>query len=112
VSAFYGLVPWLRPHANALYRLAESYGDNPRVNSVFRSVREQRNLYEKYLRGESSLPAAAPGRSLHNYGHAFDLTVNTPEAQAWLGAVWESWGGRWGGRFNDDPHFDTGATIS
>lgn len=109
--AFESLAPGLQPYARALYALAAQYGLGPRITSTYRSVAEQQYLYDRYKRGESTLPAAAPGRSLHNYGHAFDLVVNTPEAQAWLGAVWKSWGGRWGGDFSDPVHFDTGVTI-
>jgi len=108
---FPGLTPDLVPYAEALYSAANQYGDQPRVLSAFRSIRQQDLLYKAWLSGRSSIVAAPPGRSLHNYGHAFDLKVNSPEAQAWLGAVWKSWGGRWGGDFNDPNHFDTGATI-
>jgi len=111
MSVFRGLVPGMQPYARGLYQVAEQYGLRPRVSSVFRDNREQSALYQTYLRGESRYPAAAPGRSLHNYGHAFDLISDVPGAQEWLGAVWESWGGRWGGRFNDDIHFDSGASI-
>lgn len=100
-----------RPWAEALYGVARRYGLQPTVTSTFRSLSEQRFLYERWKRGESPYPAAAPGRSLHNYALAFDLQVNSDAGQDWLGAVWESWGGRWGGRFNDPIHFDTGATI-
>ena len=111
-AAFSGLQPFLQPYADALYAVAVRYGLQPRVTSVFRSISEQRILYERYKSGASKYPAAAPGRSLHNYGHAFDLVVSSPEGQRWLGAVWEYWGGRWGGRFNDEVHFDSGATIT
>lgn len=111
MSAFSALVQPLQPWADALYAVAEQYGLQPRITSVYRSTAEQRILYERYLAGDSPFPAARPGRSLHNYGHAFDLVVNSPEAQAWLGSVWKHWGGRWGGDFNDPVHFDTGAVI-
>lgn len=87
------------------------YGLQPRVTSTFRTLTEQALLYDRYLRGDAPFVAAAPGYSLHNYGLAFDLVVNSPEAQAWLGRVWQSWGGRWGGAFNDAPHFDSGHSI-
>lgn len=111
MSRFVGLQAPLRPWANELYRVAQRYGLKPRVTSVFRGLREQRALREKFLRGESRFPAAPPGRSLHNFGHAFDLHVKDAASQEWLGRVWEHWGGRWGGRFNDAPHFDSGARI-
>lgn len=111
MAAFSDLDPTLRPWAQALYNVASRYGLRPRVTSTYRSVQEQRILYDRYKRGLSALPAAQPGRSLHNWRLAFDLVVDGAEAQAWLGAVWEAWGGRWGGRFNDPVHFDTGQSI-
>lgn len=109
--AFSSLQPWLRPYADDLLWVANTYGLGPSVLSVYRSVAQQNRLYKAYLEGRSSTPAAPPGRSLHNYGEAFDLRVQDPWDQQWLGEVWESWGGRWGGRFNDPNHFDSGATI-
>lgn len=112
MQAFSGLQPFLQPYADALYSLAVAYKLQPRITSVYRSPAEQRVLYNRYQSGASSLPASAPGRSLHNYGHAFDLVVKDAAAQAWLGQVWQSWGGRWGGTFKDPVHFDSGARIS
>ncbi len=109
--AFSSLRSDFRPYAAALYQVALEYRLQPRITSVFRSFAEQRLLYDRYLRGDAPFVAAAPGYSLHNYGLAFDLVVNSAEAQAWLGQVWESWGGRWGGRFQDEPHFDSGHSI-
>jgi len=111
LSGFQGLIPELRPYAEGLYQVAVEYGLGPRLTSTRRTFAEQSELYRRYLRGESPFPAAAPGRSLHNFGHAFDLVVADADAQRWLGLVWESWGGRWGGRFGDPIHFDTGARI-
>jgi len=105
------LDPGLRPYAAALLDVANSYGLRPTITSAFRSVERQRDLYTKWRSGASTIPAAPPGRSLHNYGHAFDLVVADPDGQQWLGLVWEHWGGRWGGRFDDPIHFDTGAVI-
>jgi len=106
------LTPELRPWALALYDVALEYGGQPSWLSGFRSIRQQSALYARWTSGRSSIPAAPPGRSLHNYGHAFDLRTRDADFQQWLGEVWEHWGGRWGGRFNDPNHFDTGATIS
>lgn len=111
MSAFPGLRPDLRPWADWLYKIAQLNGMQPRVTSVYRSLAEQRVLYDRYRRGEARFVAAPPGRSLHNYRLAFDMVVKTPEQQALLGEIWESVGGRWGGRFNDEVHFDSGATI-
>lgn len=108
---FSGLIPELQPWAEALYDVAVTYGGRPRVTSTFRSIREQSTLYTRYKSGASPYPAAPPGRSLHNYGHAFDIVTRDPEFQQWLGQVWKSWGGRWGGDFSDPIHFDSGASI-
>ncbi len=109
--AFSGLQPWLRPYAEDLLWVANNYGLGPSVLSVYRSFAHQNRLYKAYLERRSSIPAAPPGRSLHQYGEAFDLRVQDPRDQQWLGEVWESWGGRWGGRFNDPNHFDSGASL-
>lgn len=34
------------------------------------------------------------------------MVVNDERYLEPLGRVWESWGGRWGGRFNDPIHFE------
>lgn len=97
------------PWARWLYQTAELNGLRPRVTSTYRSIAKQEQLYRDYLAGRSKLPAARPGYSLHNYGLAFDMVS---EDNKWLGEVWESVGGRWGGRFGDPVHFDTGQKIS
>jgi len=106
------LIPDLQPWAAGLYNVALEFRLRPQIISTFRSTEEQGRLYRRYLRGDTNTPAAPPGRSLHNFGHAFDLWVPSREDQRWLGEVWEHWGGRWGGRFNDPLHFDTGANIT
>jgi len=109
--AFSGLAPWLRSDAEDLLYWANYYRLGPKVLSVYRSQSQQNRLYKAYLEGRSSIPAAPPGRSLHNWGEAFDLQVPNAEDQRWLGEVWEDWGWRWGGRFNDPNHFDSGEAI-
>lgn len=99
------LDPRFRPYAVYLYRTAEYYGLQPRVTSTYRSFAEQSRLYHRYITGQSNLPAAPPGRSLHQYGMAFDMVAKQQES---LGALWEHMGGRWGGRFRDPVHYDTG----
>lgn len=104
---FRGLVPWLQPYADYLFRVAEASGFRPTVTSVFRSLQQQATLYDRYQRGLSDLPAALPGRSKHNFGLAFDLVVysgyRSAEQRA-LGNFWKEMGGRW---FASDPvHFE------
>lgn len=70
---------------------------------------KQDELYQKYLRGESAIPAAPPGSSLHNYGLAFDVArMGVDPFQdsllAWLAALWLQVGGQHGGA-QDPVHF-------
>jgi len=103
------LHPQLVPPARYLYAIGKYYDPLLVVTSGFRSASKQSKLYAKWLSGESLIPAAPPGRSLHGYGLAFDLArigkdpFNDPLLN-WLGAVWESWGGRYGGA-RDPVHF-------
>jgi len=103
------LHPQLVPVAKYLYAIGKYYDPLLVVTSGFRSSAKQAKLYAKWLSGESQIPAAPPGRSLHGYGLAFDLArigknpFDDP-LLAWLGQVWESWGGRHGGR-RDPVHF-------
>lgn len=94
---------WIQPYANELLRRATPYG--AQLTSVKRSRAKQSELYQAYLAGASRYPAAPPGHSLHEVGRAFDVA-----APAWLlmqmGALWEYWGGRWGGRGGDPIHFE------
>jgi hypothetical protein len=108
-----GLQPWLRPYAVALV----SYGgSNVTVSSVYRSYSRQLELWNRWNayreQGYSSEEIAdrfglftplPPGRSKHQYGLAFDVS-GPPEWLAWLGAVWNSWGGRWNP--GDRVHFE------
>ena len=99
--SFAGLAPWAIPFAQFLYEVAELNGLKPRITSVRRTSQQQAVLYQRFLRGQSSLPAAPPGRSLHEKGLAFDMVTANPPA---LGALWQSMGGRW---FPSDPvHFE------
>lgn len=103
------LNPRLVPYARYLYELGKYYDPLLVVTSGFRSSSSQAKLYAKWLRGESPIPAAPPGRSLHEHGLAFDMArigkdpLNDPLLN-WLGAVWEHMGGRWGGA-RDPVHF-------
>jgi len=99
----------LSPWAKYLYRLGKQYDSKLVVTSAYRSPAKQARLYEAYKRGESDIPAAPPGRSLHQFGLAWDMArlgidpIGDP-LLAWLGAVWEHWGGRYGG-IRDPVHF-------
>lgn len=103
------LHPNLVPAARWLYALGKYYDPLLVVTSSYRSPAKQARLYDKYRRGETSIPAAPPGRSLHQLGLAFDLArigkdpLNDPLLN-WLGQVWEYVGGRYGGA-SDPVHF-------
>ena len=99
------LVPWAR----WIHSLGKHYDPLLVVTSARRSRAKQSQLYQRYIRGESKIPANRPGTSLHEHGLAFDLArigkdpIGDP-LLAWLGAVWEQVGGRHGGD-RDPVHF-------
>jgi len=99
----------LSPWAKYLYSIGKYNDSRLVVTSSLRSSAKQARLYSAYQSGESIIPAAPPGRSLHEYGLAFDLARLGKDPMvdpllAWLGQLWESWGGRWGG-VRDPVHF-------
>lgn len=103
------LHPQLVPWAKWIYQLGKSYDPRLVVTSGRRSSAKQQRLYDKWRRGASAIPAAPPGRSLHEYGLAFDLArigkdPLTDPLLNWLGRVWEHYGGRHGGAA-DPVHF-------
>jgi D-alanyl-D-alanine dipeptidase len=98
--------PNLAAGRRLLTDVARANGLNPHVTSIYRSRATQERLYRDYLDGKSRYPAAPPGHSKHEFGQAFDMTVNDERYLQPLGVLWESWGGRWGGRFNDPIHFE------
>lgn len=54
----------------------ESYGITGTVTSGVRSSEKQAQLYADYVSGKSSIIAAPPGRSAHEYGLALDFVVD------------------------------------
>lgn len=76
-----------------------------RVTSARRSSAEQGRLYARWVAGLSKYPVAKPGTSKHERGLAVDI-VAKPSVLRRVGEAWERAGGRWGGRFNDDIHFE------
>ncbi len=100
-----------QPWARWLYEVARQAGLRPVLTSTYRSVADQSRLYAR--RASNPYPVAPPGASPHHTGWAFDLSLNLPadqreEGLTALGELWESVGGRWGGRFKsyDPVHFD------
>ena len=109
MSTLNDLHPQLVPWAKWIYQLGKSYDPKLVVTSARRSSAKQARLYDRYRRGESPIPAAPPGGSLHEYGLAFDLArigidPLTDPLLNWLGRVWEHYGGRHGGD-RDPVHF-------
>lgn len=98
------LQPSLQPWAHWLVSAAPYAGARSvRVTSVKRSRAEQQQLYQNYLAGRSSFPAAPPGRSKHEYGLAWDMVTEPFSALYTLGAWWRRVGGEWSEK--DAIHF-------
>lgn len=103
------LKPHLVPWARWIYALGKYYDPLLVVTSARRSSADQARLYHNYVMGISKIPAAPPGRSLHEHGYAFDMArigknpIGDPLLH-WLGAVWEYYGGVYGGE-RDPVHF-------
>jgi LAS superfamily LD-carboxypeptidase LdcB len=105
VSWSNGLRRELRPHFEALVQAIQRLDPRARVTSAKRSSSEQARLYRRFLAGQSRYPVAPPGRSKHEQGRAIDIIADKRVLEA-AGLAWERAGGRWGGRFNDDIHFE------
>jgi D-alanyl-D-alanine carboxypeptidase len=103
------LIPELQPYCRALLDVAGRAGLQPRITSCRRSLHEQTLLYNRFLAGSNPYPVAPPGTSAHEFGYAFDMMIQGPDMDqnlADLGQVWTSWGGVYGGAFNDPIHFE------
>lgn len=105
MSSLASLRPEIYPAAQYLVDYLNGAGYPVRVTSVYRSYTDQLKLWNN--RAYNPFPVAPPGSSLHEQRRAFDVSA-APEVLAWMGAVWQSWGGRWGGAFgHPDPiHFE------
>jgi hypothetical protein len=101
------LDPGLAPYARLLVDSVSAAGYPIRVTSTRRTPGQQAKLYRRWLAGLSPYPAAPPGTSKHERGLAFDVEADPAVLEA-MGALWESWGGTWGGRFGaaDPIHFE------
>jgi len=97
VAGIDSLQPDLAPWAHALIDAAGDAGLVPRLTSARRTHAEQQRLYRRFLAGQQPYPVARPGTSAHEFGWAFDLVLSPMDALADAGALWESWGGVWGG---------------
>lgn len=107
VAVHRSMVPALR----ALRSDARRAGIDIEFISGYRSTARQAALYKAYLaRGKTGTPVAPPGRSYHNFGLAVDFRTvpRTAAAVRTVGLLAERRGFRWGGRFGDPHHIDTG----
>ena len=81
------------------------------VTSTRRSTLEQRRLFEKFQRGESSLPAAPPGTSAHEKGRAIDVVFENEEDLADAVDLADQAGLDWAGE-GDPVHFEDAGPFS
>lgn len=59
-------------------RAMRTVGIRFRVTSTRRSFAEQKILWERWLAGKSTIPAAPPGKSRHQLGLAIDVVFHDP----------------------------------
>lgn len=92
-----------------LLEYARALGLTPEVSSSYRSCEQQWKLYKQGRSSAGNVITWAPGcMSWHTHGRAVDLNLGNVSADYYrvLGEYWESMGGKWGGRFRDDVHFE------
>lgn len=94
--------------------LLSQYGTTLHVVSGLRTYGQQASLYAN--RASNRNPVAAPGTSKHEKGLAVDITLSGGRANiSTAGAIGESLGLTWGGRFSkpDPGHFElrSGAAL-
>lgn len=99
------LIPELQPYARALVYETARMGLQPRITSTRRSTAEQARLRRRYLAGLQPYYVAPPGQSPHEFGWAFDMVVTPMSSLSYVGWIWQSWGGYWGGVQGDPVHF-------
>lgn len=80
------------------------------LTSGRRDRARQAQLYAAWVAGKSKLPAAPPGRSMHELGLAFDIGGSAEGLQI-AGQLAPFLGLRWGGNFTtpDPVHFEVAA---
>ena len=106
------LLPLVERKVNEFITLAATQGFTLRIVSGFRSFAEQDSLYAQGRTKPGAIVTnARGGESLHNFGCAIDVVDRHKGYDIdWskLGALGESLGFEWGGRwasFIDRPHF-------
>ena len=101
------LSPEMAVLAPQLLSAARSIDPSFRITSSCRTRQQQTQLYNEFLRGESRLPVAPPGKSLHELGLAVDLARDIdPYADAALASLGRWWSDAGFGWSHSDPvHF-------
>lgn len=116
-AAIETLHPRVRPLARALVNRALTANIKAVITSGTRTYEEQDALYEQgRSRPGNIVTNARAGRSNHNFGVAFDVTVFNGKTPVWegaeyvrLGSIGKSLGLDWGGDWEsikDEPHFE------
>lgn len=100
-----GLIPEFAVRVAILYLLSADAGVRITFTSGLRTKAEQARLYQRFITGKSKLPAAPPGRSLHEAGRAVDFVVSPVSRLADVVATAQALGMRWGGE-RDPVHFE------
>jgi len=78
-----GMDSRIRPYAEWALEIANAYGIDPTITSVYRTWENQARLRERYEQGLSAFPANKPGDSSHNYGWSFDSVVRADQQPTW-----------------------------
>ncbi len=100
-----GLHDWFRPYVDFLVDYADSQGVSVTVISGYRTSADQARAAAQAR--AAGRPAAAPGRSAHNFGLAVDLMAGKNSSSAeheWLMRVARAIGFRM--IAGDRPHFE------
>lgn len=99
----------IAPEVMSLVNYAKAAGLSVSVTSGFRSVAQQRRLYDAYKNGRSRYPAARPGHSGHNSGQSIDISTRrmTQAQRNQLGALGRQNGLPYAGA-KDPVHFGAG----
>ncbi len=99
------LSPYFKPYIDWLLDYADAQGVNVTVVSAHRTDEEQAEAARQAR--AAGRPAAAPGRSAHQYGLAVDLMAgkhSSSEDHEWLMKVGRAMGFRFYAK--DRPHFE------
>jgi hypothetical protein len=77
------LHPKVRDKFTAFEAEARANDLDLKIFSSLRSIATQQRLYDNYKSGKSTIPAARPGWSMHNYGFAIDTYVLRLSTGTW-----------------------------